>query len=45
MRIKLYKPIVGGEKLTMVSLSGLSLEQTEDYCKSIFGNRFQGMSV
>ena len=40
---KLYKPIIDGKSITMISLSGLSRAEAEAYCIDKFGrHRFGG---
>lgn len=39
---KLYRPIVDGHAIMMVSVSGLTKEQAAQYCRDIFGERFTG---
>jgi hypothetical protein len=39
---KLYRPIVDGKPITMVSVSGMDREQARAYCAGIFGKRFTG---
>ena len=43
-KTRLYRPIVDGQPITMLSLSGLTLEQAEAYCRDKFGARFTGMA-
>jgi len=39
----IYRPIIDGQPITMLSLSGLTLEQAEAYCRDKFGARYGGM--
>ena len=40
----IYRPIVDGQPITMLSLSGLTQTQAEAYCRDKFGARFTGMA-
>lgn len=41
MKTRLYRAIVDGKAITMLSLSGLSPRQAEAYCRGIFGDRLE----
>ena len=40
---RIYRPIIDGKTITMLSLSGLTQAQAEAYCRDKFGARYGGM--
>ena len=41
---RIYRPIIDGKPITMLSISGLTPEQAETYCRDVFGARYTGMA-
>ncbi len=41
MKTRLYRAVVSGKPITMLSLSGMSPAQAEAYCRDIFGDRLE----
>lgn len=45
MKTRLYRAIVDGRPITMLSLSGRTLAEAEAYCRDIFGDRLESIEA
>ena len=41
---RIYRPIIDGKPITMLSISGLTPGEAEAYCRDVFGARYTGMA-
>ena len=43
-KTRLYRPIIDGKSITMLSINGLTPNEAEAYCRDVFGSRYTGMA-
>lgn len=44
MKTQLYRAVVDGRPITMLSISGLTIDEARDYCRGIFGDRLESLT-